>query len=172
MSDVVPEFSRLVSLIRVGPEAFRQRIEATPEERERLSRRFDLLALDRLVASVELRRESGEVILMEAAFEAEYVQSCAITLEPIRGAISDRFSLVYGPAQDEEEREIELTGDEPGFEPFTGDAIDIGEAVAQELSLALPDFPRLADAFIDPPEVAESEDGPFAALEQLRRSLN
>jgi uncharacterized metal-binding protein YceD (DUF177 family) len=169
MSDVVPEFSRLVSLIRVGPEAFRQRIEATPEERERLSRRFDLLALDRLVASVELRRESGEVILMEAAFEAEYVQSCAITLEPIRGAISDRFSLVYGPVQDEEEREIELTGDEPGFEPLTGDAIDIGEAVAQELSLAVPAFPRDPEASIDEMIEGEPMEGPFASLAHLRK---
>jgi hypothetical protein len=44
--------------------------------------------------------------------------------------------------------------------------------VAQELSLALPDFPRLADASIDPLEAAEAEDSPFAALERLRRLLN
>ena len=36
----------------------------------------------------------------------------------------------------------------------------------------LPDFPRLADALIDPLEAAEAEDSPFAALEWLRRSLN
>ena len=169
MSDEAPEFSRLVRLIGLAPQGFRQRIEATPEERERLARRFDLLALDRLVASVELRRESREIILMEAAFEAEYVQTCAVTLEPVRGAISDRFSLVYGPARDEQEREIELTGDEPAFEPLTGDAIDIGEAVAQELSLALPTFPRDPEAMIDEIIKVEPTEAPFASLAGLRK---
>jgi len=169
MKDIAPEFSRLVPLVRLGPERFRQRIEATAEEREGLSLRFDLLALDCLAATVELRRESGEIILMEAAFEAEFVQSCAVTLEPVRGAISDRFSLVYGAAQDEEP-EIALTGDEAAFEPLHSDAIDIGEAVAQELSLALPMFPRHPDAIIDEVATAEPAEGPFASLARLRKA--
>ena len=36
--------------------------------------------------------------------------------------------------------------DEVAFEPLIGEAIDIGEAVAQEFSLALPRFPRSAGA--------------------------
>ena len=139
MSPVAPEFSRLVALAELSTRPFRQRIEATAEERERLSRRFDLISLDRLVAEVELRRQSPEVILLEAEFAAEFEQCCAVTLEPVRGAVSDRFSLVYGPAP-EEEQEIALTSDEPAFEPLNGNSIDIGEAVAQELSLALPIF--------------------------------
>jgi hypothetical protein len=148
MSDIAPEFSRRVPLMRLGPEPFRQRIEATLEEREKLSRRFDLLALDHLVAEVEL---------------------CAVTLEPARGAISHNFSLIFGPAPDEEQ-EIAFSGDEPAFEPLTGDAIDIGEAVAQELSLTLPEFPRLADATIDDFAAAEPAEGPFAALASLRKN--
>ena len=168
MSDEAPEFSRLVPLVRLGSEPFRQRIEATPQEREELCRRFDLVALDRLVAAVELHRECGEIILMDAAFEAEFVQSCAVTLEPVRGAISDRFSLVYGPAQ-EEEQEIALTGDEPAFEPLSADAIDIGEAVAQELSLALPVFPRHPEAHFGDVTTTEPVPGPFASLARLRK---
>jgi uncharacterized metal-binding protein YceD (DUF177 family) len=106
---------------------------------------------------------------MEAAFEAEFVQSCAVTLEPVRGAISDRFSLVYGAAQDEEP-EVALTGDEAAFEPLHSDAIDIGEAVAQELSLALPVFPRHPDAIIDEVATAEPAEGPFASLARLRKA--
>jgi uncharacterized metal-binding protein YceD (DUF177 family) len=170
MSQIAPEFSRLVPLIRLGSEAFRQRIEATPEERESLSQRLDLIALDRLVAEVELRRESAE-FLLEAAYEAEFVQSCAVTLEPVRGTISDRFSLVYGPVQDDEAQEIALTGDEPAFEPLTGDTIDIGEAVAQELSLALPIFPRDPEASIEDVVAAEPMEAPLAALARLRKRM-
>jgi uncharacterized metal-binding protein YceD (DUF177 family) len=170
MSDVAPEFSRLVPLARLGSEPFRCRIEATAEERQRLSQRFELLALDRLVAEVEIRRQSGEMILLKAEFEAELEQCCAVTLEPVRSAISDRFSLVYGPVRDEEQ-DITLSGAEPAFEPLTGDAIDIGEAVAQELSLALPEFPRHPDATIDEFSAAEPVERPFASLAHLRKTI-
>jgi uncharacterized metal-binding protein YceD (DUF177 family) len=168
MSPVAPEFSRLVALAQLSTRPFRQRIEATAEERQRLSRRFDLISLDRLEAEVELRRQSPEVILLEAEFAAEFAQCCAVTLEPVRGAVSDRFSLVYGPAP-EEEQEIALTTDEPAFEPLDGNSIDIGEAVAQELSLALPIFPRDPEATIDQAATAEPLQGPFATLTRVRK---
>jgi uncharacterized metal-binding protein YceD (DUF177 family) len=168
MSAPAPEFSRLVPLAQLSTRPFRQRIEATAEERERLSRRFDLLSLDRLVAEVELRRQSSEAILLDAEFSAEFEQCCAITLEPVRGAVSDRFSLLYGPAS-EEEQEITLTSDEPAFEPLDGNSIDIGEAVAQELSLALPVFPRDPEARIDEAAIAEPLEGPFATLARMRK---
>lgn len=169
MNDITPEFSRLVPVARLGTEPFRQRIEATPEEREQLAQRFSLLALDRFAAEVELRRQSGQVIVLEAAFAAEFEQCCAVTLEPVRSAIADRFSLVYGPSENEEP-EIALSEDEPAFEPLTGDAIDIGEAVAQELSLALPEFPRHPDATIEDVAEAEPLEGPFASLARLGKN--
>jgi uncharacterized metal-binding protein YceD (DUF177 family) len=170
MSPPAPEFSRLVELARLGARPFRQRIEATAEERERLSRRFDLISLEHVVAEVELRRQSPEVILLEAEFAAEFEQCCAVSLEPVRGAVSDRFSLVYGPAA-EEEQEIALTSDEPAFEPLDGNSIDIGEAVAQELSLALPIFPRDPEARIDQAAMAEPLEGPFAMLARVGKDV-
>jgi uncharacterized metal-binding protein YceD (DUF177 family) len=168
MSTLAPEFSRLVALAQLSTRPYRQRIEATAEEREKLSQRLDLISLDRLVAEVELRRQSPEMILLEAEFAAEFEQCCAVTLEPVRGAISDRFSLVYGPAP-EEEQEIALTSDEPAFEPLNGNSIDIAEAVAQELSLALPIFPRHPEARIDETAIAEPLQGPFATLARARK---
>ena len=168
MADAMPEFSRLVRLDQVGPQPFRQRIEATPAERERLSQRFDLLSLDRLTAMIDLYRGSGGVIRLEACFEAEFVQSCVVTLEPVAGVISDRFLLVYGPPE-EEPLEIAPDGDEAAFEPLVGDAIDIGEAVAQELSLALPLFPRDSAASMDIEFVEMPSAGPFESLAPLRR---
>jgi len=157
-----------VEVARLSTRPFRQRIEATAEERERLSQRFDLISLDHVVADVELRRQSPEMILLEAEFAAEFEQCCAVSLEPVHGAVSDRFSLVYGPAP-EEEQEIALTSDEPAFEPLDGNSIDIGEAVAQELSLALPIFPRDPEPRIDQAAMAEPLEGPFAMLVRVRK---
>ena len=57
-----PEFSRVVPLAQLGSTPFCQKMEAMPSERERLSQRFDLLALDRLTAAVQLRRQGDERI--------------------------------------------------------------------------------------------------------------
>ena len=168
MSPPAPEFSRLVAVAQLSTRPFRQRIEASAEEREKLSGRLDLISLDRLVAEVELRRQGSELILLEAEFAAEFEQCCAVTLEPVRGAVSDRFSLVYGPAP-EHEQEIALTSDEPVFEPLHGSSIDIGEAVAQELSLALPIFPRDPEARLEEAAIAEPLQGPFATLARMRK---
>lgn len=159
------EFSRPVRLARVGVERFRQQIEATEAERAALARRFDLVALDRLSAVIELARHGHEMFLLHAAFEAEFVQSCVVTLDPVRGAVSERFTLLLGPPEVEGEAAGTVT-DDIAFEPLVGDIVDIGEAVAQELALALPPFPRTPGAAGEE-EPAAGEPGPFAALSRL-----
>jgi len=77
VTDTIPEFSRLIPLARLGSAPLRQQIEATPSEREKLSRRFDLLALDRLTAVVELRRQGDAVVVLEAAFDAELCRAAS-----------------------------------------------------------------------------------------------
>ena len=168
MSEVTPEFSRLIPLARLGPEPFRRQIQATADERERLAARFDLVALDRLTAVVTLHRQPSENVLLEAEFEAAFAQDCVITLEPVYDTVLGSFSLLYGPAE-EPGAELEPGPDDPVFEALTGDAIDIGEAVAQELSLALPEFPRHPDAVVDAAGAAEPVDSAFAALARLRK---
>jgi uncharacterized metal-binding protein YceD (DUF177 family) len=160
------EFSRPVPLARIGTEPFRQEIAATIKERAALARRFDLLSLDRLDATVELVRRGETLILLQAQFEAAFEQSCTVTLEPIAGALVERFALVYGPP-DAEETAAGMVGDDVAFEPLSGDAIDVGEAVAQEFSLALPAFPRSPDAAVDEESQTTADDGPFAALSRL-----
>ncbi len=162
----VPEFSRCVPLARIGPEPLRHEIEASDAERAALARRVGIVAVDRLAADVELVRQGPGRILLRAAFKAEFVQSCVVTLDPVAGTVSDRFALVYGPP------ELEASGvgnveDDADFEPLTGDTIDIGEAVAQEFALALPPFPRSPEADDMAGSMVAEEPGPFAVLGSL-----
>ena len=163
MSGPAPEFSRVVPLARVGAAPFVQEIAATEEERAALALRFGLLGLGRLMARVVLERKPGDTILLTAEWEAEFTQECVVSLEPVSGTAAERFELRYGPPETEGEDDA----DAPAFEPLEGDAIDIGEAVAQEFSLSLPPFPHLPDAVLDIDEEAQSE-GPFAVLERLK----
>lgn len=163
---MTPEFSRIVPLIQLGFEPFRQQIAADGTERAALARRFDLVSLDRLEATIELQQESGGTYLLRAEFAANFAQICTITLDPVPGNIRESFSLRYGPPEAEPG---EAGEEEPAFEPLAGEAIDVGEAVAQEFSLALPQFPRAPGAGIEARPEPAPEDGPFAALAKLTR---
>lgn len=169
MSGGTPEFSRPVSLARLGREPLRQEIAANAEECAALARRLDLVSLDRLSAIVELARQGDGTILLTASFAADFVQSCVVTLDPVPGAVAETFALRYGPPEWEPETGGE--DDEPAFEPLSGNAIDIGEAVAQELALALPPFPRVAGTSIETEFGADAEErrepGLFAGLARL-----
>jgi uncharacterized metal-binding protein YceD (DUF177 family) len=158
-----PEFSRPVPLARIGSEPLHREIAASLAEREALARRFGLVGLDRLAAQVELIRRNGDMILLRARFEALFAQECVVTLDPIEGTLSVEFELLYGPPNAEEEAPG-LVDDAVAFEPLSGDRIDIGEAVAQEFSLALPSFPRSPDADAASAEASREAMGPFAAL--------
>jgi uncharacterized metal-binding protein YceD (DUF177 family) len=158
-----PEFSRLVLLAQLGTEPFRQDISASETERAALARRFDLVALDQLCATVELVRRGRDRFALRAAFDAEFVQSCVVTLDPVKGAASGEFTLIYGPAEAEEEIGGSVE-DEIAFEPIVGTAIDVGEAVSQEVALALPPFPRVPGASVEAEMPPADDAGAFATV--------
>lgn len=142
-----PEFSRRVELARLGALEAVYPIVADAAERQALAQRFDLLALDRLEAEVQLHRLSGEIVQVRGEFSAEVVQACVVSLEPVQGSIREAFTVLYGPAEPEDDVLIDLETEL--VEPFDGTAIDIGEAVAQHLALALDPYPRAAGASLD-----------------------
>ena len=135
-----PEFARIVDVPRAVGRQSTHAIAANEQERAALAGRFALLSLDRLEAEVRLEGLERGFVRLTASLTAEVVQSCVVTLEPVPCRIADDFTVLYGAA--EAARDILLDGEAEPVEPLEGGRIDIGEAVAQELSLALDPFPR------------------------------
>jgi uncharacterized metal-binding protein YceD (DUF177 family) len=178
MADVSPEFSRPIPLTRLGRAALHQHVIADAEERTSLARRFDLLALDRLEAEVVLTRDGGDVVLT-ANLEADLAQACSVTLLPVESRITDRFVLRFrgGIDDDEADRLTLETPEDEVIEPLMGDAIDIGEAVAQQLAIAMDPYPRAVGAELPAGdgdadaafEAAEERPNPFESLASLKK---
>ena len=170
MSEQAPartEFSRPVDVARLGGgEEIACDIEANAGECAALARRFGLLRLARLAARVRLRRLAGGLLRLSAELSADVVQACVVTLEPVASRVEDSFSLLYGRAQGGA-GEVVLSGEAELVEPFDDGVIDIGEATAQQLSLALDPYPRAPGAAAAEGRV-ETADSPFAALAKLR----
>jgi uncharacterized metal-binding protein YceD (DUF177 family) len=164
-----PEFSRLV---RLGPEVREVVLEASAAECTALAARFGILGIARLVARLRLQPEPGGTVRARGHLEATVEQACVVTLEPVVQAVSATLDLRILP-------EGEAPGDDDPESPdeieSEGGQVDLGEAVAEQLALALDPYPRAEGAVLpeldaDVPE-AQEEPGrpnPFAKLARLR----
>jgi len=171
------EFSRTVTLedLAEGPRSYT--LDPDKAVRAALAERFDLLALEGLVATVTARLE-GRGIEVSGRFEASVVQRCVVTLDPVPARLEDAFTVVFLPEMvGAEDEPIDVTS-ETDYEPLAGDSVDVAEVVAQSLSLALEPYPRAAHAgergeasMRDPREPDPEDDeerNPFAVLKKLR----
>ncbi len=170
------EFSRTYRLEALSADPVRVEIEAAPEEREALARRFGLVALDALAADAQLHR-SGDAATVVGRLRARVVQSCVASAEPVEAEVAEDFRVDFRPlpADALPEEEVELGEGELDVTFYEGGAIDLGEAVAQTLSLRLDPYPRseaaeaaLRVAGVKSEEEARMESSPFAALAGLK----
>jgi uncharacterized metal-binding protein YceD (DUF177 family) len=134
----------MVDAPRLVGRVARHNIAASPEERAALALRFGLVAIDRFYSQVELEQMVGGLVRLSATLTADVVQTCVVTLEPVPTTVEESFTLLYGSTDDEDE--TILNGDDEIIEPLESGQIDIGEAVAQQLSLSLDPFPRAPQA--------------------------
>jgi uncharacterized metal-binding protein YceD (DUF177 family) len=171
---VTPEFSRTLRADAIGAAPRAMEIAADPAERAALAKRFGLLALDALEADVSLVR-AQEDIVASGRVAAALAQPCVVTGAPVAATIDEPFTIRFRPppssAADEE---VELGEDELDVMFVEGAEIDVGEAVAQTLALALPDYPRSPEAETRLREAGVQDEGaagPFSALAGLRDKL-
>ena len=88
------------------------------------------------------------LILLRADFEAAFEQTC--TSRSIRSPACSPSGSRCSTARPRPRRPPPAwSATDVAFEPLVGDAIDIGEAVAQEFSLALPPFPRSPESGVE-----------------------
>jgi uncharacterized metal-binding protein YceD (DUF177 family) len=165
-----PEFSRP---IRLAPEPRDVVLEASVAERAALAARFGILGIHALAARLALRPEPGGTIRARGTLSAEVEQACVVTLDPVRQRVEATIDLrILG----EGETPADEDPDSPDEIESEGGAVDLGEAVAEQLALALDPYPRAAGAELpefDPPEEPDptppERPNPFAGLAKLRR---
>ncbi len=165
-SDAGPEFSRPVSAHDLGAQRRQQMIEAEPNERQSLVRRFDLLTLDRLTAALELKRDPAG-IRITGQVHASGAQPCVTSGEPVPFLITEPIALLLVETPPEGS-EIELADADLDSEILTGDTIDLGEIAAQTFALALDPYPRAVG--VVPGVISEAEakmaSNPFSVLKR------
>ena len=177
---MTPEFSRPFLIASLPPGGCSVAIEADAGERAALARRMGVPEIAALACTFRLIPESVAAqgsIIAQARLVARLTQICVVALEPFETELDEVFQVRFVPAGCESEDDDPFGIDEISWH---GPALDLGEAAAEQLGLALDPYPRGPDA---PGLGAESETAPedapgresgraahpFAALAALRR---
>lgn len=179
-----PEFSFLVNCNKLQDTGKTFEIKANALECQALTKRFDLVSLHRLKLKAFVSRQSAEVVKLQCNFSAVFTQKCVVSLKPLKKNIDCKFERIYSSKltecfdnesepQEEYIQTLEDVQDPP--DPIIDGYFNLGESVAEQLSLEIDPFPRSVNVNFDGFSSSQGERSnennasPFAVLEQLKR---
>ena len=118
--------------------------------------------------------------LVTGTLNVDLEQACIVSLEPVPALLNVDFTLVYLPEDIAGRRALEIAVDplaEEPPDPLPLEGIDLGEAVAEQLALALDPYPRAEGAELaagesqgSADEGSEKKPNPFEILKNLKTS--
>jgi uncharacterized metal-binding protein YceD (DUF177 family) len=173
-SESVP-FSLTVAVRDIGRKGRTVKLQADASERTALADVLGVEAIERLGGEFDLSMVSGSAVHLRGRFEADVVQNCVISLEPVRQHIDEPVSVTLLPAENAQGRRdasvLVDPMDEEDRDTYSNDSIDLGMIVSEQLALHLDPYPRAPGVEFDAAANAEAgeRDSPFAALERLKR---
>lgn len=161
------ELHRPILLDHIGPSGLDITVEATPAECSALAKRMQLPALHALTCRFHLIRETGSRFAARGHLQARLTQTCIVSAEDFDTDVEETFQIRFVPAGEESEV---IDPDADDDLPYEGNAIDLGEATAEQLGLALDPYPRMPGAELpDGGSGAGTQVHPFASLAALRK---
>jgi uncharacterized metal-binding protein YceD (DUF177 family) len=168
-----PEFSRIERADTIGEGERTVRIEASEAERAALAKRFDLKSVGALEAEFRLRRDTAGIVA-HGHVRGAVVQACVVTDDPIPVTIDEPVALRFVVDDVAGDGEIELDEDALDTMLYDGAALDLGEAAAETMALALDPYPRgpgAAAALRAAGVISEDEVTPLNAFAGLKAKL-
>jgi uncharacterized metal-binding protein YceD (DUF177 family) len=147
-------------------------VEAGGDELARLAGWAGVDAVRAFRGTVNLRRLSQSHFNFDADLEADVVQSCVVTLEPVTSHITRHVTrdLQLAPRFPTEEGELTLAaGDDDVPETITSLDYDLAAPLLEEFALAIDPYPRKEGAAFAPPQdPGDARESPFAVLKSLK----
>ncbi len=162
--------SRIVRVDALPRDGETVTIEASAAERAALAAALDLPSIERLHATLTVRRAAKGGARVIGAVAGEVTQTCVVTLEPFPATVEEAIDVRFAPRDEARERRpfeepetVSLTGeDEP--DPIVDGKIDLGALAAEFFALGLDPYPRKPGVAFEPPAEPEPETTPFPVL--------
>ncbi len=164
-------FSRIIRVDTLPKDGETVTIEANPAERGALAASLKLPSIDRLSATLTVKRAARGGARVIGAVQGELTQTCVVTLEPFSAAVEEEIDVRFAPPdneaearrrRDEPETVSMIDDDEP--DPLIDGKIDLGALACEFFALGLDPYPRKPGVAFEPPVEPKPEATPFAVL--------
>ncbi|MEI5680626.1 MULTISPECIES: YceD family protein [unclassified Mesorhizobium] len=154
-------------------------IEADEKQRAALAEEHGLETVERYRAELLITAWKRNGIKVSGTVEADIVQACVVTLEPIETHVSEEVSGLFLPEDSKLARhgfgeggEIMLDADGPDSpELFSGETIDVGALAEEFFGLAIDPYPRKKGAELRQPSHNLAEEPVENELQRKLRAL-
>src|SRR6516162_4287000 len=162
---MTPELHRPVTVGRIGPKGLEVAFNASACECSALAQRMKLAAIATLSCQFRLAWDNDGTLIAHGHLLADVVQTCVVSLEDFAARVEERFTVRCVP---EGKQSADFDPEALDEVTYADGTLDLGEAAAEQLALALDPYPRAPGT----PEIADHLDGsevqPFAALASFR----
>jgi uncharacterized metal-binding protein YceD (DUF177 family) len=173
MTDLVAPWSQKVPLERIGPVAQSMHMAAPEAARAGLAARFDLASIEALTAEVMLGAERQGVRLT-GRLTAALHYFCRVSREAFPATLTLPVDVLFLPEDQLPDPDDVTENPDPwDLDELDPAGVDVAEAVAVTLALALDPFPRgpsadeaLVKLGIKTEEEARRASSPFAVLKR------
>ena len=163
-------------------------VSVAPGEAERVATAhwLGVEAVGALKATIRLSRSGADEYAYDGSFEADVVQACVITLEPVPshivGEIHRKFRVLPRPSTRRRAAAAEppaampavidlAVADDDSPELLDQPVMNLAAPLLEELSLGLDPYPKAPGAAFEvPPEPRAATENPFAVLENLKNA--
>jgi hypothetical protein len=165
---------RFHDLATIRDAGYETDIVASPEELKRLAEWAGVDEVSRLTGHIKVHAQSRTTYLLETEFEADVMQACVVTLEPVHSHIERSFTRTLHLSPD-----LHRYADKGGLVPAASveedapDEIeslryDLAAPLREEFALGIDPYPRAPGVEFELPDDRDESAHPFAALEKLR----
>jgi uncharacterized metal-binding protein YceD (DUF177 family) len=162
---MIPELHRPVAVDRIGSAGLEMTVEASAAECAALAQRMQVPGVLELHCTFRVERDLADALLVHGRLRARVMQICVVSLEDFSATVDESFTFRCVPAGTESDDADPAAIDEIGY---ADGMLDLGEAAAEQLALALDPYPHAPGAVL-PALPDEPDPSPFAALGSLRR---
>lgn len=181
MSDHLPPFHRFYKAFDLPTKTPRPVvIDATPDECADVAAILDLKGIKSLTVQAEIAPAGEGVWRVKGRVTAKVVQSCVVTLAPVKAYVDETFDRIFSRfAEEDTAIDIDIEYDEDDPPDPLGEGVDIGAIAIEALSLGLEPYPRAPGAAFEtvratPPgaePLSPEATKPFAGLASLKKAM-
>ena len=165
---------RFHNLLEIPAAGYELDIVPGLEELRALAEWADVDEVPSLKAHVSVRAQSKTRFFEEIQLDADVVQSCVVTLQPVRTHIARSFTRVLhlrpGVERFADGGQVAATvvaEDSP--DEIDSPVYDLGTPLREELALAIDPYPRAPGVVFESPADEDRPESPFAALRKFKR---